>query len=385
MHERSPNRMLRERGGLGNTIKRIQAGEHVHIGFIGGSVTAGAGASDAEKTSWRARISEWFRRRFDEAGFSFRHAAIGGTDSTYGAFRIGDHLLKDGAVDLLIVEFAVNDNGNRVRSIRAMEGIVRQVQRMYPDADICFLYLPDKQGSERFAQCGEPQVNVRHHEEVADYYGLPSIHLATSLYHMIASGQLRWEDLSEDNVHPNDFGYKLYAQLLGDVFEAALVRPVTPAEGRAAPKMRLEQDCYEWARLADADSSFDRWGATAVRGWSPEQVCNWTPPANLLRLDSVGSGMRFAFEGTAAGLVLLAGLDTTDIEVSVDGSSFDYVQVYDAHCARYYRPKAMLLADGLPNGRHTMELRLVDAQSRTTSGRSLHVRSIMINGILTDP
>jgi len=376
--------VYRLRDGLPNTVGRIRAGKSVHIGFIGGSVTAGAGASDPEKTSWRALTAQWFKRRFGDVPFCFRHAAIGGTDSTYGAFRLHEHLLNGGPVDLLIVEFAVNDDGNRTRSIRAMEGIVRQVKRQNPEADICFLYLPDRHGSIRFAEFGRPQENVANHEEVADYYGLPSIHLATTFYRMIGDGRTRWEELSEDAVHPNDFGHKLYAQRLGDFFEAALIDHASHSECRAEPKVPMDRFRFEQAVLVRPDGSVNIWGGSAVKGWSPRQTCNWSPPADILQLDSVGSGIRFAFTGTAAGLDILAGLDTADIEVSVDGRHFDYVQVYDSFCSRFYRPKAMLLADGLQDARHTMEIRLVPGHPKTGSGRSLHVLHLMINGTIVE-
>ena len=54
------------------------------------------------------------------------HAAIGGTGSDLGVFRLGRDALRR-EPDLLFVEFTVNDGGASPERIwRAMEGIVRQ-------------------------------------------------------------------------------------------------------------------------------------------------------------------------------------------------------------------------------------------------------------------
>ncbi|MBB3131029.1 lysophospholipase L1-like esterase [Paenibacillus rhizosphaerae] len=57
------------------------------------------------------------------------NAGVGGTDSTFGAHRLQEHVLEHGPVDLLFVEFSVNDGTDRSESIRGMEGIVRGCKR----------------------------------------------------------------------------------------------------------------------------------------------------------------------------------------------------------------------------------------------------------------
>lgn len=115
--------------GLSRIANKLAKGQQATVAFIGGSVTVGEGASDSEATSYRALTYRYLERRFPNVAFTFINAAIGGTTSTYGAFRLEDHVLDHGGVDLLFVEFAVNDAGNRIESIRAMEGIVRNAKR----------------------------------------------------------------------------------------------------------------------------------------------------------------------------------------------------------------------------------------------------------------
>ena len=85
------------------------------------------------------------QRRFPKTEFVFTNAGISSTCSTTGAFRLGEDVLSQGPVDLLFVEFAVNDdqdaNHTRVACLRGMEGILRQARRHNPQMDIVITHF----------------------------------------------------------------------------------------------------------------------------------------------------------------------------------------------------------------------------------------------------
>ncbi len=92
-------------------------GRHMRIAYLGGSITAQEG--------WRPRSLQWFRQQFPSATVEEINAAIGGTGSDLGVFRLRRDVLE-ARPDLLFVEFAVNDGGAATAQIhRCMEGIVR--------------------------------------------------------------------------------------------------------------------------------------------------------------------------------------------------------------------------------------------------------------------
>ena len=106
------------RSGLPNVFLRLERGETVRIAYLGGSITAQEG--------WRPQSLQWFRQQFPAATVREINAAIGGTGSELGVFRLR-HDVLDARPDLLFVEFAVNDGGTPAAHIhRCMEGIVRQ-------------------------------------------------------------------------------------------------------------------------------------------------------------------------------------------------------------------------------------------------------------------
>lgn len=164
---------------LGHTWGKLTRNHRLVIGYFGGSITEGAGASDASRTSWRALTTDWFKRRFPQADISEVNAAIGGTGSELGAFRCHQDLICK-KPDLVFVEFAVNDSKSpEAKVVASMEGIVRQIWAEDPEIDIVFVYTTMR-GAEKYSE-GEELRSVSYHQRVADHYGIPSINVGKAL------------------------------------------------------------------------------------------------------------------------------------------------------------------------------------------------------------
>ncbi|XEC95698.1 SGNH/GDSL hydrolase family protein [Paenibacillus tarimensis] len=398
------------RCGLPQVARKLAQGGAFTVAFIGGSVTAGAGASDPERTSYRALVCRNLEKRFPHVQFTFINAAIGGTDSTFGAFRFHDHVLEHGAVDLLFIEFAVNDGGDRRASIRAMEGLVRRAKNNNTRTDICFLYTPNQSGAKRYCETGRLQDNIYHHEEVAGHYGLPSVHIAGEIYTEIQAGKLRWEQLSSDEVHPDDYGHALYGQCVQAFLEQALgtASAEIGANGNAdvlemngaveqtyegkivnasaviaeiscALPQPLDPFCYEGGKLLSPLQAASSSGWKWVEGWTTESTCNWEPPADLFIGERIGESFCFNFTGTAVGFSLIAGMDTGGIEFSIDGGSFEMVQLFDRYCTQFHRPKMVLLKDELCRGEHSVEIRISNAKHEDSCGHAVRIINLLIN------
>src|SRR5689334_8289612 len=55
------------RRNIGVLFDKLRAGAPVTIAYLGGSVMAGAGASNPEKTSSRSLVTEWFRKSYPKS------------------------------------------------------------------------------------------------------------------------------------------------------------------------------------------------------------------------------------------------------------------------------------------------------------------------------
>jgi hypothetical protein len=121
-----PAQECRPRAGLTNFFAKANTpGADIKIAYFGGSITA--------QTGYRVKTLAWFKEAYPQAKFSEINAAIGGTGSDLGVFRLKQDVL-DQKPDLMFVEFAVNDGGAAPELIqRCMEGIVRQTWRALPE------------------------------------------------------------------------------------------------------------------------------------------------------------------------------------------------------------------------------------------------------------
>ena len=85
---------LRKRGGLPEFYKKLRSGDEVKIAYFGGSIT--------EQNGWRIKSADYFKKRFPNAKIVPIHAAIGGTGSFLGSFRIDRDVLSK-SPDLVFV------------------------------------------------------------------------------------------------------------------------------------------------------------------------------------------------------------------------------------------------------------------------------------------
>ena len=88
--------------------ERAQKGDRLTVAFLGGSLSWGANATDPNKASWRALIGRRLEERYPDAHFKFVDAAIGGTGSGLGIFRLERDVIPY-KPDIVFVEWLVND------------------------------------------------------------------------------------------------------------------------------------------------------------------------------------------------------------------------------------------------------------------------------------
>jgi len=116
-------RSLLHRGNnkrLKAAIDKAKRGEDVTIAYIGGSITQGAGAKPIHTECYAYRSYVLFKQMFGQDGGDHIHlikAGVGGTPSELGIVRYERDVLRHGATapDIVIVEFAVNDEGDETK------------------------------------------------------------------------------------------------------------------------------------------------------------------------------------------------------------------------------------------------------------------------------
>ncbi|KRF08100.1 hypothetical protein ASG89_16855 [Paenibacillus sp. Soil766] len=377
------NHWVNLRGGLPRIKAKLLRNEPIVVAFIGGSITEGAGASDVNTTSWRALTESYLKARFSLEKVTCINAGVGGTTSTFGAHRLQAHVLSQGEIDLLFVEFSVNDGEDREESIRGMEGIIRQCRRLSPCTDICLIYTAaDKNLTDHTPH------NIAVHEEVAAYYAVPSVNFAARVYTLMQNDEVRWGDLASDRVHPNDVGHALYAAFLREYLDEALDLKEATIGGKDLGSVNgqeivqlpppINQNNYENADMSEVDF-VDGLGGFEWRALSSEPLMNWRYDTRHLYTDTLNAWFSFTLHGQSAGILLLCGPDSGIFEFAIDDEPFQSVHMFDDWCLKAYRPIMAMFPIHVERQSRRITIRHTGKKDQGSTGTSLRILKLLSN------
>ncbi|QDU73658.1 hypothetical protein Pan97_06560 [Bremerella volcania] len=338
--------LVKPRDGLGNVLAKLEAGQTVRVAYLGGSITAANG--------WRVKTTAWLKQKYPQATIEEIHAAIGGTGSDLGVFRLERDALRH-KPDLLFVEFAVNDGGAPPDRIwKAMEGIVRQTWAANPKTDICFVYT-FRVNYEEPLRKGECPQAASAMELLADHYGIPSVNFAKKIVELESDGKLIFQSdepedgkiqFSKDGVHPFDAGHEIYTEVLADAIEQ-MAANAHPVDHRAKLKDSFISDHWQAAKMVPISSDMlsGDWKALAEDSTLQKRFGNRM--GQIYEAAEPGSKLTFRFKGSSAKLYDLLGPDGGQVVITVDGKPREKpVPRFDSYCT-YHRIATLSLAGDL--------------------------------------
>jgi hypothetical protein len=352
------------RSGLPNVLAKLQAGKEVKIAYLGGSITAAPG--------WRVQTLKWFQKTYPQSKVSEVNAAIGGTGSDLGVFRV-DHDVLRFKPDLMFVEFAVNDGGADPERIhRSMEGIVRQSWKALPEMDICFVYTL-AHGMVEDLKKGKYPRSASAMEAVADHYAIPSIHFGVEVARLEKDGKLVFKGskpkteaekqalgdkilFSEDGVHPLvETGHELYTRVVS--------RSLDPIGKQGKPGVHvlgapLVADNMEAAKMVPLSRIKPGAGWTMLDRTQPGLARNFGDRMDeVWKADQAGAKLSFKFKGTSVGIYDLLGPDGGQLKIKLDDKPETTSNRIDGYCT-YHRLASLAIASGLPDAVHTVTIEL---------------------------
>ncbi|MCC7493124.1 MAG: SGNH/GDSL hydrolase family protein [Fimbriimonadaceae bacterium] len=367
-----PAELLQARAGLPNVLAKLAAGKPVTIAYFGGSITAANG--------WRPKTLAWFKQTWPNSDIKEVHAAIGGTPSSLGAFRLGHDVLRF-RPDLVFVEFSVNDGGMPPNDIcRAMEGIVRQVWQADPTIDLCYTYT-FRVGYEAQLDQGlcSPAASV--HEQIAAHYGIPSINMSRRIAALKREGKLLFVPEKDaagkplppaegvklftdgDGVHPNDTGHTLYTE------DIAAAIGQLQGVGQAGPHLLpppLLTDNWERAKLVAIQPAMLSAGWSKLPADSPFVRSFGNRMPDVFEGRAPGDSISFKFKGTTCQLYDLMGPDAGQVSIKIDGVERGPVARFDSYCT-YHRLATIGVCANLPDTVHEVTLTIHPDQPKRNS------------------
>ncbi len=361
--------------GVSNFIARLEKEEKAHVAFLGGSITQ-------NQSGHTKMVPDWLKEQWPKVEFTFTNAGLSSTCSTTGAFRLDRDLLSKGQIDLLIVEFAVNDDQDakhgRQAAIRGLEGIIRQYFEANPFGAVISVHFVNPAILAK-VQVGEEAVSIAAHKEVTRAYGVPSVDISIALSRAIAAGKMTWEDDYKDT-HPNQAGYRFASGWITNVIADSVA-------GDAPQHVTLPEplDPFSYSGATMVDPQVLSW----LGGWKFEPVSKELLPMGsiredykafkALRSDGAGDYLYHTFYGSMLGAFVLAGPDAGMLEVSIDGGEWKKVDLYHQHSKALNYPRSVVLADGLAKSYHNAAIRVAEERNPESKGNTATILYFEVN------
>lgn len=231
-------------------MKAARDGKELTIGFFGGSITQGS-LSTKPELCYAYRVFQWWENTFPQAKFHYVNGGIGGTSSHFGAARVEKDLLMY-QPDFVVVDFSVNDDEKDGLFFQeTYEGVLRRILSWPSHPAVVVLnnvYYDTGINAQDF------------HNVLADYYGIPHVSVKDTIYQRIMKREYTREELTPDNLHPNDKGHGLVAAEICSCLE----KIKEMADMTAAAAVSIEEavipapvtaNAYEQAKLFNITNS----------------------------------------------------------------------------------------------------------------------------------
>lgn len=359
-HDVSKAEELRVRDGLPNLFQDLKAGKDITVGYIGGSITNGG--------LWRSKTFDWLKSEYPNAKLRQVNAAMGGTGPDFGACRIGNHLLAHDP-DMIFIEYRVN-NGGAFQG-RAFEGLIPQIWRHNPNAEICIVYTIAK-GMIPDLEQGNQTAAGRVIEAVANQYGLPSIDFGVEVVKQLKDEKLVFQAknkidgktlFSKDGTHPVEAGHNIYRDIVVRSLQAmenhgtpganVIPTPVKPTAFSDASMVPVTDASFSegWERVDLSDATDINADLTDKNGGEK------TTFDEAMKTTSVGESFTLNWDGFLLGFTaVLQGKDEVKIELTTDGGA---PKVYDLQSRTGKRQSKYIFTKEVEPGSHSTTVKVV--------------------------
>lgn len=190
-------------------IQKAESGQDVTVAFLGGSITQGCNSSIYEKC-YVELVYSWFKEKFNNVKVEHINAGVGATGSLIGVHRVEKQVL-DLNPDIVFIDFAVNDKEDYFYKV-AYESLIRKILSSKSKPAVVEIFMIIEGG-----------INMQEQQiAVGKNYNVPMISYRDVAFDLLAKNEVKWEEISTDEVHPNDIGHKLLSELIINYIESVI-------------------------------------------------------------------------------------------------------------------------------------------------------------------
>ncbi len=312
-------------------FQKAKRGESVKIGFLGGSITQGSLASQQENC-YASRVFQWWNGQFPNV--SFINAGIGGTTSQFGVARVEEDLLRYDP-DMIFAEFSVNDDCTPF-FMETYEGLVRKILAAGKALMLIHNVRYDNMESAEDV-----------HIQIGRHYSLPCVSMRSTIYPLVASGEIGNREITPDDLHPNDRGHEMVAQTICYFLEKILCASALDEAPGQLPQPLTDNQYQESIRYQNHNS------APMMLGFQPDE----TPQEHITQM------FRHGFTAWEKG-------NTITFDVPGTGIAIQYRK-----SVRKPAPIARVVVDGCEENAV-----LLDANFQEDWGDCLYIDNVLVHG-----
>ena len=322
-------------------------------------------------------LADWLTRDYPNATINMINPSQGGRNTAWGVYYIDESIIDVGNTDLVMISLGTNDSPyglGYAESALNYQSMIEKIRRANPNADIVFLMYGRIHEVKNMVTGGDVQF-MRAMFDIADHYNIPIVDTTYKMNELcdVASNSdyntnaewIKWftDEGGNDQVHPNNTGYELYA----NIFYQSLFTAIDAAEGADLVAHEMPERIYENSKI----NGKRYYGANAesVAAINVDyETGNWLGKDGAKNgwTYTVGSSVTFDFEGIGFELYTSTNRDNPPkilVEVFDENGTLlnEWTKTQECRNA-YYWTGAM----GLPAGKYTAKITAVDID--TTAG-----------------
>lgn len=359
-----PAHDLMARNGLPNFAWKLkhQTNDTLTTAFFGGSITQA-------DNGWRDKIFDWLQQQYPSRNFKQINAALGGTGSELGVYRLDEQVLQY-KPDLLLVEFAVNDfDFSRSNILNSMEGIVRKTFAAGNKTDICFVYTITENIFNLYQKNSVP-LSIKAMEEIARYYKIPSVNVGIDIFRLVEEKKLFIKGpqafsndssfFSNDGVHPySETGHQQYFTTMSTALKQMFTKGIVSKHLKVKP---YYSDSLQNSSMVDVQPNMLKGNVLSIKNF-PEDVAQKfiANMPNTYLLNDTAQQIAFNFTGNRIGFMDVLAPSSAQITVYIDNDAPQNINRFDKYCF-YFSRMHWFFIDGLTNGKHHISIKLAAQQ-----------------------
>lgn len=322
--------------------------------FIGGSITEGAGAVKI-KNNYVSIVSEYLKDIYNDVNII--NLGAGGTASDFALFRIKKQL-KGKSPDIVFLEFSVNDRIYPINDIVIyFEGLIREIIKINKECKIIALGMPTKMSD----AC------VSIHKKICYNYNIPFIDIQDFIWYKIGQGEYIWQDISIDDLHPNDMGHKVYGQRIIEELNKINIENIQVKEGGNLisgykfnkPSIKEYSECIfygNWQEVrVDLNNKFDLAAVTNI----------------------VGDAIEVNFTGRNLAMMNVFSKDSGILECLLDNKYMFEVDLYMDIDKRFEKTINLL---NLDDREHNLIMKVSEKKNPNSLGNKITIGGFLVEG-----